>query len=266
MVGSILLDTILNQIGASELTLCDLALREGLALDYIHRNQVHIIKVAQYPDVRHRSVVELAERCNYSPEHAEQVGCLALSLFDQTRPAHSLRARERKWLEYASLLHDIGVHISYGRHHKHSYYLIKNGDLRGFEPEEVKVRALVARYHRRGLPKRAHRRYASLSQPLRHTVKVLSSLFRLSEGLDLSHQKSVESLEIIPGSQDCLVRIVPAGNTDLELWAARRSVASLERPLSRAIRFEVTNHAKQPESTTRVPRQVVRGRRHRRLW
>ncbi len=38
VAGSILLDTILRRLGAVDLTLCDLALREGLVLDYIHRN------------------------------------------------------------------------------------------------------------------------------------------------------------------------------------------------------------------------------------
>ncbi|MCY4121340.1 MAG: Ppx/GppA phosphatase family protein, partial [Acidobacteria bacterium] len=131
VAGSVLICTMLRLLGARELTLCDLALREGLALDYIHRNRAHIAKVEQYPDVRRRSVIELAERCNYSEPHARQVMRMALSLFDQTSAIHGLATREREWLEYAALLHDIGVHISYSRHHKHSYYLIKNGDLRG---------------------------------------------------------------------------------------------------------------------------------------
>ena len=63
--------------------------------------------------MRRRSVIELAERCNYWPEHANQVARLALALFDQTRGMHGLTDREREWLEYAALLHDIGVHISY---------------------------------------------------------------------------------------------------------------------------------------------------------
>ena len=46
-----------------------------------------------------------------------------------------------------SLLQDIGVSISDECHHKHLYYLVNNGDLRLFEPEEAKVRVLVARYH-----------------------------------------------------------------------------------------------------------------------
>ena len=135
--GAVLLDTVLRRLGAEEITLCDLALREGLVLDYIQRNRKHIAQAGQYPDIRRRSVIELAERCSYWSEHASQVARLSLSIFDQTRSAHVLTDREREWLEFAALLHDIGTHISYPRHHKHSYYLIKNGDLRGFEPEGV---------------------------------------------------------------------------------------------------------------------------------
>ena len=73
----------------------------------------------------------------------EHVARLALAIFDQTRAIHGLTDREREWLEYAALMHDLGSHISYARHHRHSYYLIKNGDLRGFEPEEIEVIAPV---------------------------------------------------------------------------------------------------------------------------
>src|SRR5262245_4867873 len=61
-VGAVLLDTIMRRLGASELTLCDLALREGLVLDYIRRNKRKIAQVDRIPDVRRRSTVELAER------------------------------------------------------------------------------------------------------------------------------------------------------------------------------------------------------------
>src|SRR5262249_54096045 len=152
-------DTIVRRLAAPEVTLCDLSLREGLVLDYIARHRQQIVQADRYPDVRRRSVIELAERCNYWPEHAHQVARLAVSLFDQTRGHHGLTDREREWLEYASILHDIGVHISYERHHKHSHYLIENGDLRGFEPKEIATIALIARYHRRAVPDRRHAEY-----------------------------------------------------------------------------------------------------------
>src|SRR5213076_3032638 len=69
VAGGVLLDTILARLNASEITLCDFALREGLVLDYIQRNRKHIAQADRYPDVRKRSVIELAERCSYWPEH-----------------------------------------------------------------------------------------------------------------------------------------------------------------------------------------------------
>ncbi len=101
VAGAILLDTILKRLGATEITLCDLSLREGLVLDYIARHRKEIAQADRYPDVRRRSVIELAERCNYWPEHAQQIARLALALFDQTRGIHGLTDREREWLEYA---------------------------------------------------------------------------------------------------------------------------------------------------------------------
>ena len=267
VAGAVLLDTLLRRLGADEVTLCDLALREGLALDYIHRNRAQIAKVERYPDVRRRSVIELAERCNYGPAHAQQVARIALSLFDQTRGVHGLTDREREWLSYGALLHDIGLHISYTRHHRHSYYLIKHGDLRGFEPEEVEVLALVTRYHRRATPRRSHEGYGTLRSQLRRTVTILAALLRLAESLDRSHAQSVSSVDLLPSGDAYLARIGPAGDVELELWAARRSVAPLEEILGTLVRFELSGmtHAQQPERTPRVSGHTGRRRRHRRL-
>ena len=71
------------------------------------------------------------------------------ALFDQTRGIHGLTDREREWIEYAALLHDIGVHISYRGASQALVLSHRNGDLRGFEPDEIEMIALVARYHRR---------------------------------------------------------------------------------------------------------------------
>ena len=181
VAGGVILDTILRELNADDITLCDLALREGLVLDYIHQHRTEIARADRYPDVRRRSVVELGERCNYFAQHAAQVARLALAMFDQTRGVHGLKDKEREWLEYAALLHDVGVHISYDKHHRHSYYLIKNGDLRGFDPQEIEVIGLIARYHRRASPKKGHPGYGELPSDLRKAVKV-SVLNRAARG------------------------------------------------------------------------------------
>ncbi|HLG59680.1 MAG TPA: Ppx/GppA phosphatase family protein [Vicinamibacterales bacterium] len=265
VAGAVLLDTILRRLGAEELTLCDLALREGLVLDYIRRNRQKIAQADRIPDVRRRSTLELAERCNYYAEHAQQVVRLALALFDQSRAVHGLTDREREWLEFAALLHDIGGLISYTRHHRHSYYLIKNGDLRGFHPDEIEVIALVARYHRRGTPKRSHEEYAGLSSSLRRTVRTLASILRVAESLDRSHSQAVSGLEVRDRGEDILLQVHTATDAELEVWATNRHLQPFERLVGKPVRLEAAAPIPPaiPEPDTPRPRKQARPRTRR---
>src|SRR5262245_46991280 len=282
VAGAILLDEILRRLGADEITLCDLSLREGLILDYIARHRKEIAQPDRSPDVRRRSVFELAERFDFWSEHSTHVARLALALFDQTRAIHGLTDREREWLEYAAILHDVGVHISYEGHHKHSYYLITNGDLRGFEPDEIQVIALVARYHRQAAPKRKHDGFGSLPRRLRRTVRALAAMLRLAESLDRSHAQAISGLELHDRGDDDLLQLRTSGDAELEAWAAARSLAPLERLTGKPLRLEVgkisteittelrsavpdDTYAQQSDATPRLPGQAVRRRGHRRL-
>jgi exopolyphosphatase/guanosine-5'-triphosphate,3'-diphosphate pyrophosphatase len=263
VAGAVLLDTILRRLGATEITLCDLALREGLILDYVERNRQHIEQADRYPDVRRRSVMELAQRCNHSAEHSQQIARLAVSLFDQTRGVHGLGDREREWLEYAAIMHDLGVHISYEKHHRHSYYLVKNGDLRGFDPQEIEVMALVTRYHRQATPKKSHEGYGDLPGPLRLTVRTLAAIVRLAEGLDRSHSQPLSGVELYDRGTDALVQLRAGGDAELELWAATRHVIPFEQMLGKPVRFEIrgtSSHAEHIDDTARVPGPAVRRR------
>jgi exopolyphosphatase/guanosine-5'-triphosphate,3'-diphosphate pyrophosphatase len=248
VAGAVLVDTLLKKLDAKEITLCDLALREGLVLDYVRQHHKEIARVDRYPDVRRRSVIELAERCNWEADHSRQVTRLALSLFDQTREIHGLTAKERQWLEFASLLHDIGMHISYERHHRHSYYLIKNGDLRGFEPEEIEVMALVARYHRRAAPSRRHVGYRDLPAKLRRTVRVLSACLRVAESLDRSRHGVVKEIDVRPRAKTLRVEVAAVGDSELEVWAAARQLDVLAEELERELVL-VAKHLQEPEVT-----------------
>lgn len=238
VAGAVLLDTLLRALGATEVTICDFALREGLILDYIKKNGAHIRTIERYPDVRRRSVIELAERCSYIPRHANQVARLSLSLFDALQDKHGLGAQERELLEYAALLHDIGGQISYEGHHKHSQYLIQHGDLRGFEPMEITVMSLVARYHRQSTPKKSHDDFGRLPGAQRRVVRLLGAILRLAEGLDRSHTQAIAALEVTDAPDGLLVRLRSGEGPDLELWAAQRHAEPLSALIDRSIRFE----------------------------
>ncbi|HXG89989.1 MAG TPA: Ppx/GppA phosphatase family protein [Vicinamibacterales bacterium] len=252
VAGAVLLDSLLRKLNAEEITLCDLALREGLVLDYIDQHRSKIARVDRYPDVRRRSTIELAERCNWEKAHSTQVARLALTLFDHTLSIHGLGDREREWLEYAALLHDIGNHISFERHHRHSYYLVKNGDLRGFEPEEIEVMALITRYHRRAMPARSHLGYRALDHSLQKTVRTLAAILRLAETLDRSRNGVVKTLEVRERAGAVRLDVFGVEDIELEVWAATRQLPVLEAALKRPLTI-VAHHVPQSEEPTVAP-------------
>lgn len=239
--GIVLVDTLLRALDAEAVILSDFALREGLVLDYIRRNRRHIATIERYPDPRRRSVMELGDRLHHWTPHAKHVAHLSLQLFDATRDLHGLGDREREWLEYGALLHDIGMHISYKAHHRHSYYLVRNGELRGMDPDEIEIVALVARYHRRGRPRRTHEGFARLPRPARRAVRVLAACVRLAEGLDRSHNQVIRDLEAQTADGECVLRLHATGDAELEVWAGLRQARPFGKAIGRTVRFEVVS-------------------------
>jgi exopolyphosphatase/guanosine-5'-triphosphate,3'-diphosphate pyrophosphatase len=183
---------------------------------------------------------------------------MALSIFEQSKHIHELGDREQEWLEYASLLHDVGNHISYERHHRHSYYLIKNGDLRGFEPEEIEVIALVARYHRRGTPNRDHDGYGGLPSALKRTVRVLGAILRLAESLDRSQHGVVSAINVRDRGRDLRLQLEARGDAELEVWAGRRQVSVLEHELGKPIAVTKLDRDTAPNGAAKRPRRPAR--------
>jgi len=244
VAGAVLLDTLLKDLATEEITLCDLALREGVLLEYIHQHRKHIARVDRYPDVRRRSVIELAERCAWEADHSRHVAAIALTLFDYTKRLHELGDREREWLEYAGFLHDIGNHISYEKHHRHSYYLIKHGDLRGFEPEEIDIIALLTRYHRRATPKPEHPGFEHLGKKERGAVTILAAFLRLAETLDRSKHSVIRGLEVRERLGELRIKVQAVGDAELEVWAAHKQTQALEEALERKVRLEKVPYRK----------------------
>jgi len=99
-------------------------------------------------------------------------------------------------LEYAALLHEIGVHVSYQKHHKHTYYLIRHSGLRGFTEDQVSIIANVARYYRKATPEDHHPNLEELTGKQRETVRKLSAILRVADALDRSRKRAVRDVGV----------------------------------------------------------------------
>ncbi len=166
----------MERINLKEIRITNSALREGILADYLEKHLPELVIRRAVPDPRRRSVLDLARRCDWHQLHAEHVAKLALQLFDQLKPLHHLGPEARELIEYGALLHDIGWHIAGNKHHRHSMYLVMNGDLKGFTPEETQVIANIARYHRKSDPTVKHESFALLSAADRQIVRVGAAL------------------------------------------------------------------------------------------
>ncbi len=242
---TMVLRTLLQRIGHDKLTISDKAIREGIIYDFIQRHQEGIRAEQEIPNVRRRNVLYLAERCRYPQAHSHHVARLAGQLFDQTAALHKLGEREREWLEYAALLHDIGYLINSRQHHKHTSYLITNSDLDGLTAEEIEIIANIARYHRRALPDLKHKPYKSLSVKNRRSVQKLSALLRIADGLDRSQFAVVQKLKVKLGNP-VKIMLYTTSDPELEMWAARSRGDLFVRVFKRAVNF--SSHAIQGES------------------
>ena len=239
--SAIVFRTLLDILDKSELTICDKAIREGVIYDFIQRHREGIQAEQDIPDVRKRNVLALARRCHASEPHALHVAELAMRLFDQTKPLHGYGDREREWLEFAAILHDIGYLINSRQHHKHAYYLIKHSDLTGLAADEIEMIAGIARYHRRALPGKKHDDFCSLPPGSQRTVKVLAALLRIADGLDRSQFGVVQGLDVRVG-KTVIVTLHVSGDAELEIWAARGRSDLFEKVFKRPVQFVVLSH------------------------
>lgn len=235
LAGAILLQELAARAGVDRLFLCDRALREGLVLEALGA------PAGEEPagaEVRRRQVLDLASRAPGMLVHAQQVARLAVRLFDLAAPVHNLGAREREWLEFAALLHDIGHSIHFERHHKHSHYLITTADLDGFDPREIEIIAEVARYHRGAPPREKHPSFAALRPWQQRTIEKLTALLRVANALDCTHATRVVELHAsLQGKRGMKVEVLSPFEVDLELQSARQRANLFERVFARRLTF-----------------------------
>ncbi len=135
------------------------------------------------------------------PVHSRCVARLAMELFDGFASAHLdsvfRDAAARRVLHGAALLHDVGRSRRDAGHHKASGELIRR--LKppiGWTADDIRLMALVARYHRGAEPRPAHPGFSSLGLDEQQKLAWLAALLRLAEALDAGHHGRVLNVEV----------------------------------------------------------------------
>lgn len=216
--GAIVLDVIMRGLELVQLRASDAALREGIVDSVLSR----AVEPKAQGSVRRSAVLALVERSDVERTHATHVARLALRIFDQTQELHRLRTGERELLEYAALLHEVGMHVSYQGHHKHSYYLISHAGLRGFTTHQVAIVANVARYYRKSPPRDDDDNFVHLSDGQKDVVRKLAAILRIADALDRGRRRAVRDVGVDVAEKQVRFRVRLRGEGSVEMDAARK--------------------------------------------
>lgn len=226
VAGALILLEAMTLLGIESLIVGERALREGVIVDWMLTHGLIENRLRYQGSVRQRSVIKIAQKYQVNRQYSERVAQLALSLFDQTQgKLHNNNAEARELLWTAAILHNCGLFISHSAYHKHSYYLIRNGEFLGFAEVEIELIANIARYHRRNPPKKKHDCYNNLpSKQHRVLVNQLSAILRLAVALDRRQLGAVKELrcQYCRDAQNLQISLLPSFEDDdctLELWS-----------------------------------------------
>ena len=234
--GAIILEQIFSELKLNEITLSNYALREGIIFDSINKEHNTLLN-EDLGDIRYRSIVSLAENCKYDKEHSEHVLKLSKRIFEQISRQFNLSEKDEEYLEAASILHDIGHNLSHAQHHKHSYYLIRNCELLGFNDEEIEIVANISRYHRKSHPKLKHDNFSRLSPKNKEKVRKLAGILRIADGFDRGHNSIIQDIEItlLNGTYEFQVKVKPGTNPELEIWGANMRKTLFEETFGKKV-------------------------------
>ncbi|MEH2165510.1 MAG: Ppx/GppA phosphatase family protein [Nostoc sp.] len=226
LAGAVILQEAMTLLGSESITVCERSLREGVIVDWMLTHGLIEDKLRYQSSVRDRNVLKLADKYHINLEYSDRVAKFAESLFDQTQGTlHHWGIDERQMLWAAAILHNCGHYISHSSHHKHSYYLIRNGELLGYTETEIEIIANLARYHRKSPPKKKHENYQSLlTKQQRQIVSQLSAILRLAVALDRRQIGAIAQVqcEYYPQLRQVNLLIFPSQPDDdcaLELWS-----------------------------------------------
>jgi exopolyphosphatase/guanosine-5'-triphosphate,3'-diphosphate pyrophosphatase len=219
LAAAVVLDTVVSRGGFDGIEATDAGLREGV---FLARTLLDSDRPL-FDDVREAAVRNLAIQYESDMAHVEHVAKLSLQMFDSLvsgglfTPAEG----ERELLWAASMLHDVGMTISYDDHHKHSRYLIESAELPGFDPRERALIAQITRYHRKGIPK------LGIIEGIAHDgdeelLDRCAVILRLAEHLERGRDQSVSEARLDTNGDGVDLHLKAGGDLTLPRWSVER--------------------------------------------
>ncbi|HEX5126917.1 MAG TPA: exopolyphosphatase [Rhodocyclaceae bacterium] len=139
--GFAIMYALFKEFDIDRMVFSDGALRLGVLYDLLGRYHRH--------DLRDATVHAFVRRYQVDAPQARRVANTALGLLAQVLPeCAATEDNDRRFLDWAALLHEIGLSVAHSSYHKHTAYILANADMPGFSRMDQGRLARLALAHR----------------------------------------------------------------------------------------------------------------------
>lgn len=212
--GGAIAEELMYLFGIDRIEVSTNGMKQGMEIDYLlgrgHSNF----------NVKESSVMSLANRCQYDQVHAETVRRNALLLFDDMKELglHDVGDEMRMLLSYAATLHDIGEFINYTKHHIHSYTIILNSFMQGFDNRELRIMALLTRFHHKSFPNSSSKLFSNLNSKDISDILRCAMILKVADILDRHHNSSMDMIAVSLSEDKLVIGLGSDADISMEIW------------------------------------------------
>ena len=232
--GGAVVEELMYLLGIEVMEVSRNGLREGMRTDFLLEHG--------HPDfdVRGSSVRTLAARCGCDRKHSDAVMRYALSIYDALVKAGVMGTGPhwRELLGYAAELHDVGEFISYEKHNVHSYTIIRNSYLAGFDDDELQAMALMARFHHNSIPGPSSKYFLDFDGNETAAIRRCALILKIADILDRGRDSSVDRIEIAIFDGTVSLRLIASKDISMQLWKLKSIKDEFSNVYGRKLRIE----------------------------
>ena len=222
LAATVVLETVLTTAGFDAIEITEAGLREGMFFERYFDGRTPPV----FDDVGRAAVQNLMLRHHADAVHSTRVAGHALALYDGLVTEQAIEdppPDDRRLLEAAALLHDIGRAIAYDNRHRHARYLILDEGLPGFGRDDMNTVAQIVRYIPKGTPGDDAR------------VQLLAGVLRIAEQLERTRSGDVEGLAVRCDAGEVAILVDAGPQAGVGVWAAGHSTELLAEALGRDV-------------------------------
>ncbi len=210
-------------------------IREGLFYEYF----LSKYKDLPYKNISDMSIDNMLKLYNANLVHARQVQRIALKLYDQLSPIHGLKPEYRQLLEWAALVHDVGIVVDFYNRDEHTFYIITNAKLNGLTHREILLMGLAAsKFSGEKLKKHYMKHRDIITNEDYLAVKKLISILQISDKLDRSKSGVIRSISCSISSKSIIMYTEKSGGDgELEIAEARKHLPGFKKVFGRDLQI-----------------------------